>query len=84
MKKEEIIDVLKYIDSENLVVKPSTYADIAESYLSIISTRRSERRADGSNSKAKEVCPRTGLCDIYEQWGFCPYQCALFNRWQTD
>ena len=84
MKKEEIIDVLKYIDSENLVVKPSTYSDIAESYLSIISTRRSERRANGSNSKEKEVCPKTGFCNIAEQYGFCPYQCALFNREQTD
>lgn len=56
MTKEEIIDVLKYIDKENLVVKPSTYSDIADGYLSIISTRLSERRADGSNRKAKEFC----------------------------
>ena len=85
MKKEEIIDLFKYIDSENLVVKPSTYSDIAESYLSIISTRRSERRADGSNSKAKEVCVhpyKYVRFDLGRKKHYC-HKCRCYLK-QTD
>jgi len=86
MTKEELIDFTDWLKQATKdIVIPYKTEVIVNSYLkSINSTRRSERRADGSNSKAKEVCPRTGFCDIYEQWGFCPYQCALFNRGQTD
>ena len=86
MNRQELIDFLDWQD-ENPDKLGSTNDEIADFYLkvkSINSTRRSERRANGSNSKEKEVCPKTGFCNIAEQYGFCPYQCALFNREQTD
>ena len=85
MKKEELIEnVIIWYRNNVPMMSTKSAKELTKEYLSINSTRRSERRADGSNSKAKEVCPKTGFCNIAEQYGFCPYQCALFNREQTD
>lgn len=48
-------------------------------------SRRSERRAIGSNSKSKEVCGSINFCRYQDEDGFCEskYNCHL-RRKQTD
>ena len=87
--KEELIDFLRDYRREFELNNAITYIPETtwiDGYLKNIrsSSRLCERRANGSNNQEKEVCPKTGFCNIAEQYGFCPYQCALFNREQTD
>ena len=55
MERKQLIDFLIYVDENDLLRKPGMRDEIVDMYLKSINSRLSERRAIGSNSKAKEV-----------------------------
>ena len=55
---KELIDFRNWVKSTRSKGMSELISNMINDYLkSINSTRRSERRAIGSNSKAKEICP---------------------------
>ena len=85
MERKQLIDFLIYVDENDLLRKPGMRDEIVDMYLKSINSRLSERRAIGSNSKAKEVCGSINFCRYQDEDGFCEskYKCHL-RRKQTD
>ena len=81
MTEEELIENVIIWYRNNVPMMTSKSAkELTKEYLSINSTRRSERRADGSNSKAKEVCCATCYWNGVENNECIP--CYKRDRWR--
>jgi hypothetical protein len=79
--KQNLIDFLKYIDEENLVIKPSTYEDVAVGYLeSLNSEHQSEAPNVMENEQKEKICALESCAHLgTSRYKMC-LECSFFVK----